>query len=144
MVAAAQHGSQKPALIQLWVRVMAAFNGRDFLVTATTLATANDEGSQRSAISRAYYACFHCARDHVRSRSIVVPTDGRAHVAVRREVARFDPTLEWTLLRLHTLRKQADYDVPFPKVDLVDVVPQAIDLAARIVALIDALAAEEE
>jgi len=119
---------------------MAAFEGRDFLLAATFLATqAGDEGSVRSAISRAYYACFHRARDYVRTRSTVVRADGSAHVAVRRHIGAVDGSIEWDLLRLHTLRKHADYDIPFPDGDPLAAAQLAIDLAARIIAMIDAL-----
>ncbi len=124
---------------------MAAFEGRDFLVAATFLATqGGDEGTFRSAISRANYACFHRARDYARSRSAVVRADGSAHVAVRRYIGALDGSIEWDLLRLHTLRKHADYDIPFPDGDPIEAAQSAIDLASRIIAAIDALGDKDD
>lgn len=122
---------------------MTPFRGRDLLVAATFLAThTEDEGSQRSAISRSYYACFHRARDYSRARSAIVRPDGSAHVAVRRLIGTTAPSLEWDLLRLHTLRKYADYDIPFPDGDPTHSARVALALAASIIARIDAIARE--
>lgn len=119
---------------------MAAFEGRDFLVTAGLLATQpEDEGAQRSAISRAYYACFHRARDYSRARSANIRRDGSAHVAVRRFLGTSDPRIEWDLLRLHTLRTHADYDIPFPGGQPASTAGVALTLASEILARIDAL-----
>lgn len=38
------------------------FTWHDFLALAKELADRNDEASQRTAVSRSYYAVFHCAR----------------------------------------------------------------------------------
>lgn len=125
--------------------MMAAFDGRDFLVAASFLATqGKDEGARRSAISRAYYACFHRARDYARARSAIVRVDGSAHVAVRRYIGALDGSIEWDLLRLHTLRKHADYDIPFPDGDPGKAAQAAIDLASQIIAAIDALGGKHD
>ncbi len=118
---------------------MEEFEGQDFLATAIFLATQTDEGSQRSAISWAYYACFHRARDYARAQSAVIRQDGSAHSAVRRSLEMSDPETAFELKRLHTFRKHADYDVPFPDGDPADVAQSAINLATRIIAAIDAL-----
>jgi uncharacterized protein (UPF0332 family) len=120
------------------------FEGRDFLATAIFLATqTDDEGSQRSAISRAYYACFHRARDYARTHSAIIRQDGSAHSAVRRSPEMRDPETAFELKRLHTFRKHADYDFPFPNGDPTDEAQSAIDRASRIIAAIDALEVEE-
>ena len=52
---------------------MEEFEGRDFLATALLLTTrTDDEGSLRSAVSRADYACFHRARDYALERSAII------------------------------------------------------------------------
>lgn len=123
---------------------MEQFEGRDFLATASFLATrTDDEGSQRSAISRAYYACFHRARDFSREHSAVIRHDGSAHSAVQRFLRTSSPKLAWDLRRLHTLRKSADYDFPFPNGDPAEEAQSAIGRASRIIAAIDALESDE-
>jgi hypothetical protein len=47
-------------------------------------------------------------------------------------------------LRLHTFRKHADYDVPFPDGDPKEAAQSAMDLASKIIAAIDALEVETE
>ena len=122
---------------------MAAFEGRDFLITAALLANrSDDEGAQRSVISRSYYACFHRARDFADAHEASVRRDGSAHVAVRRFVGTVDSSIEWDLNRLHKLRKYADYDIPFPVGDPSEVAQSAMDLASKIIAAIDAVELE--
>jgi hypothetical protein len=122
---------------------MAAFEGRDFLSTAALLANqSDDEGAQRSAISRSCYACFHRARDLADAREAAVRRDGSAHVAVRRFVGTVDSSIEWDLNRLHKLRKYADYDIPFPVGDPLEAAQSAMDLASTIIAAIDAVEVE--
>ncbi len=119
---------------------MEEFEGRDFLATAIFLATrTDDEGSQRSSISRAYYACFHRARDYARKHSAVIRQDGSAHSAVRRYLQFSSPNLARDLQRLHTLRKNADYDFPFPDGDPTEEAQSAIARASQLIAAIDAL-----
>lgn len=119
---------------------MDEFEGRGFLATAIFLtAQTDDEGAQRSAISRAYYACFHRARDYARRSSMGIRQDGSAHVAVRRFLEERDQEAAFELKRLHTVRKRADYDIPFPDADPVEAARSAIELATTIIAAIDAL-----
>lgn len=119
---------------------MEKFQGREFLATAIFLATqTDDEGSQRSAISRAYYACFHRARDSARRSSVVIRQDGSAHVGVRRSLEMRDREIAFQLKRLHTLRKHADYDFPFTDGDPTEEARSAIDRASRIIDALDAL-----
>ena len=44
---------------------MAKFPWKGYLDVATVLAESDDEASLRCAISRAYYAAFHAARDYI-------------------------------------------------------------------------------
>lgn len=87
---------------------------------------------------------FPYPRDFARSRSAVVRADGSAHVAVRRYIGVLDGSIEWVLLRLHTFRKHADYDIPFPDGDPVEAAQSAIDLASRIIAAIDTLGGKDD
>jgi uncharacterized protein (UPF0332 family) len=52
---------------------------RDYLALATTLAAGTSEAEWRSAISRAYYAAFHVARELLLSLGFRVPQAERGH-----------------------------------------------------------------
>jgi len=73
------------------------------------------EAKLRSAISRAYYAAFCKARNHLRDREgHDIPTTGEAHVKVR-DIFRDSPyrqrkSIGTTLNRLREDRRKADYD----------------------------------
>jgi len=54
-------------------------NGRNFIIVADSLLQESSEEAWRSAVSRAYYALFHVARDLVMSLGINVPNADRAH-----------------------------------------------------------------
>jgi hypothetical protein len=58
------------------------FDWSGYLVLATTLSTATDEASQRSALSRAYYAVFNKARLYWLTKNVTFPDDGAAHFRV--------------------------------------------------------------
>jgi hypothetical protein len=53
--------------------------GRDFLVLAYSLANQSTEAAWRSAVSRAYYAAFHVARQLLTDLGFRVPFADRAH-----------------------------------------------------------------
>jgi uncharacterized protein (UPF0332 family) len=61
-----------------------AFDWPDYLDLARRLAQADEEASQRSAISRAYYAAFHVARRHVERAhpEVALPRHGAVHDVV--------------------------------------------------------------
>src|SRR4051812_2866511 len=61
------------------VRVRRPMNGRDFLSSARRLAAGPDEADWRSAVSRAYYAAFHAARDLLADLRFRTPRADRAH-----------------------------------------------------------------
>jgi len=54
-------------------------NGRDFLSLAVQLSADSTEASWRTAVSRAYYAVFHVARDLLAGLGFTVPYGDRAH-----------------------------------------------------------------
>lgn len=119
---------------------MAAFEGRDFMQIASALALQiGDEGAQRTTLSRAYYACFHRARAYAQACGAAAPKDGSAHVAVRRFVATRDAEIESNLRRLHSWRKNADYDVPYPNGTLESDVQASLEIAEGVILAIDAL-----
>jgi hypothetical protein len=65
--------------------------GRDFLAIARQLASGSTEAEWRSAISRAYYATFHVARELLEDLSFAVPRADRAHVYLWLETVTRDP-----------------------------------------------------
>lgn len=98
-----------------------------------------DEAAERSAISRAYYAAFHAARDLLDRRSPTVPRDGSAHAVVRDRIAAQSPAAGQDLRRLHGWRKNADYDDECPFVTASQATT-AVALARRLVQEIGQLA----
>src|SRR5438046_4645269 len=54
-------------------------SGRDFLTLAELWVKGTSEAEWRTAISRAYYATFHAARELLRELGFVVPRDDSAH-----------------------------------------------------------------
>jgi uncharacterized protein (UPF0332 family) len=52
---------------------------RDFLTVAKYLAARGTEGEWRTAVSRAYYAVFHTARNLMEDLGFVVPRADPAH-----------------------------------------------------------------
>src|SRR5687768_14761663 len=91
------------------------FDWADFLEAAEDLAKRGDEAGLRSAVSRAYYAAFCSARNHLRDkRSIPIPKTGAAHRIVWDQFEASndrDDRLIGTLgVRLRRSRNKVDYD----------------------------------
>jgi uncharacterized protein (UPF0332 family) len=92
--------------------------GRDFLTLANTLAAGKTEAEWRSAVSRAYYAAFHVARELFESLGFQVPRSDRAHnyIAIRLQncgVANVQSAGR-NFDQLRGDRNFADYDVQKP------------------------------
>jgi uncharacterized protein (UPF0332 family) len=119
-------------------------NGRDFLRVARSLAASGGEAERRTAVSRAYYAAFHAARDLLRELGFAVPRADRAHEYLYRRLnncglgAVVDAGR--TLHALRSGRNQADYDVdsPFPSAAV-----EAVADAESILQTLDALTPAE-
>lgn len=101
-----------------------SFNWREYLRLAKELAKQEqDEASQRSAISRAYYAAFHCARIYVQTHNPeLVERSGDDHGKVWRYLSAAAKRQEKVAGRsggsLRWIRNRADYDasgLDFPK-----------------------------
>ena len=92
--------------------------GRDFLPLAKQLATGSTEAEWRSAISRAYYAAFHVARELLQDLGFTVPRAERAHVYLSRRLSNSgDAQVQRAGSDLNTMRgerNQADYDLHRP------------------------------
>jgi uncharacterized protein (UPF0332 family) len=97
-----------------------SFNWVDFLTLADALvrdpnSPGPEEASLRSAISRAYYAAFHVARNFGRDRGEFIPTGtGQDHWLVmnhfRSSPDRIRRKIGLDLDRLYDNRASADYD----------------------------------
>lgn len=102
-------------------------------------AAPTDEASQRTAISRAYYAAYHAASEVVRERELCLPNQHLTHDRVWRlfRVSALPNGAEIAKLGfdLKDARVSADYRNPFPG-DLTSEVADALADAALIIALL--------
>jgi uncharacterized protein (UPF0332 family) len=93
-------------------------DGRDFLSVAKGLLSAGTEAAWRSAVSRAYYAIFHVARELLEDLGFAVPRGDRAHGHLWLRLSNCgDPPVENAGRELSDLRRErnrADYDVNVP------------------------------
>jgi uncharacterized protein (UPF0332 family) len=118
-------------------------NVKDFLAVADELLDGSTEASWRSAVSRAYYAAFHAARDLLRRCGFSIPRADQAHAYPWLRLAncgRID--VQSAGAELHELRQArnwADYDLdrPFGHLHAANQVGAATDL----IRLLDDLAA---
>jgi uncharacterized protein (UPF0332 family) len=89
-------------------------NARDFLNVAYELLEGNHEAHWRTAVSRAYYAAFHAARDLLVQCGFTVPREERAHTHLRMRLMNSghpDVAQAGTWLNdLRSDRNYADYD----------------------------------
>src|SRR5579864_3812479 len=113
------------------------FDWQKFLDVAQQLRTQSTEQALRSAISRAYYAAFGKAQEHLVSKGIRPPATGEAHRFVwqrfldsRRECRELGVVGD----RLFRKRKQADYDTASR--DFVKDAEQAVLDAERFLTLL--------
>lgn len=115
--------------------------GRDFLAVATVLAAGKVEAEWRSAISRAYYAAFHVAREFLTGLRFRVPAGEQAHAYLWLRLSNTgDPKNDviGRLLRdLRGKRNIADYDLMRGRTvsNAQDALNDAIDLIAQLDAL---------
>ncbi|HEV3118847.1 MAG TPA: HEPN domain-containing protein [Gemmataceae bacterium] len=88
---------------------------RDFLTLAQALLKESTEVAWRSAVSRAYYAAFHVARELLQDLGFVVPKAERAHAYLWRRLSNCgDPRLQAAGHEINDLRgdrNEADYDL---------------------------------
>ena len=116
------------------------FNWGDYLALAEELAgkkaTASQEAKLRCSISRAYYAAFCSARNHLRGKGHQIPETAEAHLRVRKILRNrrgsLSKQLESDLDRLRKDRNDADYRDQFPGA-LVSQVTLDLSLAARVI-----------
>lgn len=115
------------------------FSWHDFLNLAKSLSERKDEASDRSAISRAYYAAFCTARDSLLTNNCPLSKGSEVHGQVQDVLGKakdFDcQKIAQDLGRLRLDRNKADYDIDFP--DLDDARNKALFRAAKIIERIE-------
>jgi uncharacterized protein (UPF0332 family) len=86
-----------------------------FLDLADDLAVGDNEAAWRTAVSRAYYAAFHAARDFIRKCGFEPPFADRAHAyLIHRLMQSGDAQLDFVgreLSDLRSRRNEADYEI---------------------------------
>ena len=116
-------------------------DGRDFLKVADTLLAGNTEAEWRSAVSRAYYAAFHVARELLGQCGFQVPQGERAHAYLWLRLSNAgDPRVQNAGARLQIRRRernQADYDMNRKIVQAVALVQ--VQAAKDVVNVLDAV-----
>lgn len=119
--------------------------GDEFLKLAETYATGKSEADWRSAVSRAYYAAFHVARDFLTSLGFVTPRAEVAHAFLWRRLGSCGlAPLALAGSRLNQLRgerNRADYDLnsDLPRKDA----QAAVKSAAMIIATLQAVSPDD-
>lgn len=121
-----------------------SFDWKQYLTLAQRLARDADEASQRSAISRGYYAAFHTARRYVREAYPEVAF--RGHGADHQEVWRClkqgtgpERSVGHHGDRLRQVRAKADYDQE--GLSLPREAAQALEQAERIIRTLQEMSA---
>ena len=119
--------------------------GEEFLRLAENYAQGQTEADWRSAVSRAYYAAFHVARQFMGDLGFVTPRADQAHAFLWRRLGNCGHVpLALTGSRLNQLRgerNRADYDLSS---DLARKDAQAaVKSAALIIATLQALSSED-
>ena len=116
-------------------------NGRDFLSLAKQWAKSRSEAERRTAVSRAYYAAFHVAREIFEDFGFDVPRSDRAHkyLAFRLGNSGNNPLRQAgnQLDDLRSDRNRADYDLHVVQGGVHT--DRAVQLGDQIIATLDAL-----
>ncbi|OCR02050.1 hypothetical protein BCD67_07700 [Oscillatoriales cyanobacterium USR001] len=117
------------------------FDWSEYLNVAKELAgiattTPEQEAKLRAAISRAYYAVFILARNHLRDREgHSIPTTGDAHQYVASQFKQSQDSnrrfVGDKLKRLRMYRNQADYVDFFP--GLTSLTPRVIEISEQVI-----------
>jgi uncharacterized protein (UPF0332 family) len=113
------------------------FDWTSYLHLAEELAQRSEEAAHRSAISRAYYAAFHVAKERAESVGLgIADTDGRgSHVACwtsyKNSAQRRDRQLGARGDELRVIRNRADYEDEFPGAS--ERASQAVEEARRLI-----------
>lgn len=108
-----------------------AFDWAEYLSLAEQLSRSNDESSQRTAISRAYYFAFHAARDRASANNYRRSEEETTHNSLWTHYERNNNAdcrrIAFLGKRLHTRRVRADYKENYDRIaeDMVQVLIEA-------------------
>jgi uncharacterized protein (UPF0332 family) len=124
-----------------------SFDWLEYLNVAKELASvtttpASQEAKLRAAISRAYYAAFIKARNHLRDKEgYSIPRTGNSHRFVSQQFVSSSDAVRQSiadkLSRLKAYRKQADYVDKFPGISGVTMI--ALTLSEEIITTLNTL-----
>lgn len=109
------------------------FSWQDYLTLANQLSARTEEYCLRTAISRTYYYIYHLARQRIIDNQFSIARGENSHRQIWEKFEN-DPDprckkLYFTAKKIHDKRKQADYDIPYPKID--GEFPAVIEMARR-------------
>lgn len=89
------------------------FDWKQYLSFADELSKRSEEAALRSAVSRAYYAAFCTARNHLRRKGEQIPDSEQTHKIVWESFQQRGKTYAAVYqngIRLRSRRRQADYE----------------------------------
>jgi len=124
-----------------------SFSWRSYLDLAKELDNGSNEAKQRSSISRAYYAAFCSARNHMEEKdNHKLPLDGSEHQYIieyymgykKRRTTRNRTKIAQELKRMKRERIKADYDNILNERSLPTTVKDVLIRSDRVVSLIEA------
>ena len=111
-----------------------SFDWSDYLALATTLSGNADEASQRSAISRAYYASFHAATLHAKGNGYNERSHGRLWKTYQADADLNAKRLSALGNQMKRAREDADYVAQVARVG--DVVTTQLATATQFAAVL--------
>ena len=117
------------------------FDWLEFLTLAEELGERADEGSLRSALSRAYYYVYHLALRRAQDNNFKATPGEGTHTQLWRVFSTNPEPACWKLaeiaVRLKEKRERADYNLSYPRLqeEVPDVLADARDFATRLARL---------
>jgi len=120
------------------------FDWKQYLSFADELSKRSEEAALRSAVSRAYYAAFCTARNHLRVKGEQIPDSEQTHKVVWESFQRRGKTYAAVYqngVRLRSRRRQADYEDEIK--DLSNLVTEALRDAKNVFHWLDKAIAQD-
>jgi uncharacterized protein (UPF0332 family) len=122
-------------------------NPIDFLSLADRLSADSSQACQRSALSRAYYAAFHAAKELIESCGLRFPSTNEAHAKLPMCLAQSgDHELKVVEVKLRSLRQHrngADYELDNPRYAQPKFVALQLQIAHQIASAVQAAEARK-
>ena len=106
-----------------------SFDWTQYVRLADQLSMCADEASQRSSISRAYYAVFHAATFHAKTNGYSGRSHGRLWKTYQCDSERNCRKLSAIANSMKRAREQADYETNVPRID--EIMAQQLKDAAK-------------